>query len=258
VHATMATFWRDLRTHAALQALDAAALEQRIGAAVASARGAVAATRWRLLPPAVAVAESARIARISATWISGLELPRPAFVVAHVEWSTSVTLSGLTLRLQLDRVDALPDGGRVIIDYKTGHVDAPKTWFAMRPRAPQLGLYALALRGGDAASALRAVAYAKLKAGEIAVLGLAADAAAWPALTDVAKLPELGGWTGVEQWWARHLADIANEVREGVATVTPRDNGAPCRHCGLQSLCRIGAVGLAAVGEAAGVSDGDE
>jgi len=244
VHAAMAAFWRNVGSHATLQACDAAATQQRIDAAVESARATLTPARWRLLPPALAMAETARIAGIVAHWIETCERPRPAFAVANVEWSLPLDIAGLTLTLKLDRVDALEGGGHAIIDYKTGQVDRPSAWFAERPRAPQLGVYAQALRGVSPPIEVRAAAYARLKVGEIAAIGLAADAELWPDLMDVAALREPNTWEGVAHRWQQQITNLAVELREGVATVTPRDNGAPCRTCGLQPLCRIEAAGL--------------
>ena len=60
----------------------------------------------------------------------------------------------------------------------------------------------------------------------------------------MAKLGEPNTWGGVELRWEVVLTSLAVELRDGVATVTPRDNGAPCRTCGLQPLCRIETAGL--------------
>ena len=244
IHEAMAAFWRDVGTHAALATCDDAQVGRRVEASVAHAVTTLTPARWRLLPPALAAAESARIAGIAAHWIEKYERPRPGFAVTNVEWSLPLDIAGLALTLRLDRVDTLDDGGHAIIDYKSGLVDAPSTWFAQRPRAPQLGLYALALKALHPDIALKAVAYAKLKAGEIRPIGLVAEKEAWPELTAVAKLAEPNTWAGVEHRWRAQLTNIATEFRDGVATVTPRDNGAPCRTCGLQPLCRIGAAGL--------------
>jgi probable DNA repair protein len=250
VHAAMAAFWRDVGSHASLVALGSEALWRRVDEAVDAARAVIAPTRWRLLPPAVAAAEASRIAAIGIQWIEAYERPRPAFVVTATEAAATLTLSGLTFNLRLDRIDTLDGGGNAIVDYKAGAVEAPKRWFAQRPRAPQLGLYALALGAITPAVPLRAVAYAKLKAGEIRVLGLAADDAAWPALAKPSTIGEPNTWDGIEHWWRTHLEALATELRDGVATVTPRDNGAPCRTCGFQPLCRIGALGVAINGDA--------
>jgi probable DNA repair protein len=242
VHAAMAAFWRDVGTHAALRACDDIALRQRVDRAVESALPTLTPARWRLLPPALAAAETARIANIAVQWIEECERPRPGFAATNVEWSLPLEIAGLTLTLKLDRVDTLDNGGHAIIDYKTGAVELPSMWFAQRPRAPQLGLYALALKAQSPAIALKAAAYAKLKVGEIGPIGLVAEKDAWPDLTAVAKLREPNTWADVEQRWRTQLTSLAVELRDGVATVTPRDNGAPCRTCGLQPLCRIEAA----------------
>jgi hypothetical protein len=244
VHATMAAFWRDVGNHAALQACDDTAMRQRVDRAVDSALPVLAPARWRLLPPALAGAEKARIANIAAHWIEKYERPRPSFAVTKVEWSVPLDIAGLTLTLKLDRVDTLEQGGHAIIDYKAGAAEGPFNWFAQRPRAPQLGLYALALNSESPDTPLKAAAYAKLKVGEIGPVGLVAERDLWPDLTPVAKLGELNTWPAVEHRWEVLLTDLIAELRAGVATVTPRDNGAPCRTCGLQPLCRIEAAGL--------------
>ncbi len=67
--------------------------------------------RWQLLPPALAAAETARIADIAAHWIENHERPRPGFAVKEVEWQLPLSIAGLTLTLKLDRVDTLDEGG---------------------------------------------------------------------------------------------------------------------------------------------------
>ena len=156
--------------------------------------------RWQMLPAVVAAAEVARIAGIALQWIERFDRPRPPFTASLIEEKAQVALAGLTFGLRLDRVDTLPDGSVAIIDYKTGPVDAPKTWFAERPRSPQLGLYALALRAQDPPLQVSAVAYAQLKAGSVKVQGLAADKTSWDALDSADTLREptrMAGGRGV-------------------------------------------------------------
>ena len=237
VHAALAAFWRATGSHAALVALDGDALRGRIAAAVEVARQAIPPARWRLLPAAVAAAETERIAQLVLQWLDAVDRPRPPFRVADIEADATLDLAGLQLRLRVDRIDSVDGGDRVIVDYKTGDVVAPKQWFGPRPRAPQLGLYALAQD-----DPVRAVAYGKVKAGSVKAIGLAADDSVWPGLPSVDTLDAFDGWTDVYAWWRTRLTEVAMEFREGVATVTPRDGGEPCRTCGLQPLCRIGAL----------------
>jgi ATP-dependent helicase/nuclease subunit B len=236
-------------------------LRGRIERAVEAARRSISTARWRLLPAAVAAAESQRIVQIVGQWIETCERPRPPFDVTRIEDRTTVTLSDVTLQLTVDRIDRLPGGGAAIIDYKAGEVGSPPQWFELRPREPQLGIYALALAAEVPQVDVEAVAYAQLKAGKIRVVGLAEDTTAWPELEDAEKLKTVAGWHGAKAWWQKRLPEIAAEVREGVATVTPRHPRIICRTCGRQPLCRIGALGFAdddeAIGEAIAQINGD-
>jgi probable DNA repair protein len=243
VHDSMAAFWSEVRTHQALLAMDDEALRARIAVAAETACKALRPPgRWQTLPAVVAAAEGARIAQIAWQWIVHFDRPRPPFAVAATEEKSSVALVGLSFRLRIDRIDTLHDGSVAIVDYKTGVAEAPKTWFDDRPRAPQLGLYALALR--DRAD-VAAVAYAQLKAGKVKVLGVARERDLWRALATPDKVRP-GEWTRMVAWWERELTAIAAEFRDGVATVSPVNPPGTCQRCNRQSLCRIGG---AAAGE---------
>ena len=244
MHATLAAFWRDVGDHAALVALTGDALAVRIDIAVATAITTVSTARWRRLPAVVRAGEATRIAQIAHAWLDSFERIRPAFVVAEIEVSSRLALGGLELKLRLDRIDALADGGIAIIDYKTGVALPPPRWFDARPQAPQLGLYVLARQALDATQPVRVAAYAQLKAGEFNVHGIAADAAAWPGLADPAGIKGAGliDWSAVETRWRQSLGALAIEVREGCAAVAPRNVIKTCQRCGLQQLCRIGAL----------------
>ena len=255
VHAMMAAFWQTTKSHAALVALDSAALGERIADAAAAARALIPTSRWQVLPGVIAAAEAERLPEIAVTWIEAYERPRPGFTVDRTEAKGTVEMGGLTFRLKLDRVDALPGGGVAIIDYKTGLVDSAKTWFTPRPRSPQLGVYYLALVGESPAVDVKAVAYGRLKAGEVEVVGFAAEAQQWPALTDAQKQRDPPGWQGIGTFWRTRLPALAAEIREGVATVTPRGpKNSPCRVCARQSLCRVQAAGPTAF-QSDGVDD---
>jgi ATP-dependent helicase/nuclease subunit B len=242
-HAMMATFWREVRSHERLVELDEVALAARIEAAASEALATIPASRWATLPPVMREAEKLRLPGIACDWIEAIERPRNPFTVARVEESTTVELGGLVFRLKLDRIDTLADGTAAIVDYKTGLVDSTHAWFAWRPRAPQLGVYMLALANEPAPVPVRAMAYGRLKADEIAVVGFAADLAQWGALQDAAKQREPAGWQGIERFFHERLPAIAGEIRDGLASVTPRaPPNSPCRICCRQSLCRIDAV----------------
>ena len=76
------------------------------------------------------------------------------------------------------------------------------------------------------------------------MMGIAADSSAWPRLVVAADVVGAGlaDWTAVVARWTRSLGALAAEVRNGYAAVAPRDTAKTCRNCGLQALCRIGAM----------------
>lgn len=247
VHAALAGFWRDVGSHAVLLELADADLDARIEKATTAALAILPAARWRRLPLVLRGGEAARIAYIVRTWLDEQERPRPPFAVAELEGARPVALSGLLLRLRLDRLDALGDGSFAIIDYKTGMVVPPARWFDPRPQAPQIGLYVLAQRAAAPGVKVRAAAYGQVKAGAIKSLGIAADATAWPALATAGAVPGaaaegLDSWAAIEAWWGDKLGALATEVRDGYAAVSPRDPNKTCANCGLQAFCRVGAL----------------
>ena len=246
VHETLAAFWAAVRSHGELDSMPREALEVAIGRAIEAAKAALPAGRWRGVAAPVREGESARIARLVREWIDDFERPRPAFAISELEAERTLSLGGLPIRLRLDRIDALEDGGLAIIDYKTGRVDAVNGWFEPRPRSPQLGLYALAQRQSRPAEPLRAVAYAQLRPGDLGVRGLAADEHVWPDLGTPRSLRDwrIADWAGVETLWSELLTPMGAEIVAGVATVSPRDRRKTCALCGRQPLCRIGALAI--------------
>jgi hypothetical protein len=194
----------------------------------------------------VTAGEAARIAKTVRAWLDDFDRVRLPFAVAAVEASRPLALGGLHWTLRLDRIDTLADGGIAIIDYKTGKVAAPAKWFDDRAQDPQLGLYWLAQHDFESAQPIRAVAYAQLRPGEMKAVGLAADDNAWPGLPEPSAVKDVGlaDWRAVEDRWRHTLEGLAVEVREGVASVAPRDARVTCKQCGRQSLCRIGIVAI--------------
>lgn len=245
LHRTLAEFWRDVRDHATLVTLDDTALRARIDRAVAKAL-ARHAPRLAALPPPVARAESGRLASTLRAWLVSVERERAPFTVLLTEAPAQLALGGLVLGFQVDRVDALADGGVAIIDYKSGRAPAPGKWFAERPSGTQVGLYALAQQAAAPERPVVAAAYATLKAGSVQATGLAAAADLIPGVRTLpAKNIPLASWDEVAPAWSLRYGALAGDFANGHAEVAPRDNAA-CRWCELSPLCRIQRVDDAA------------
>jgi ATP-dependent helicase/nuclease subunit B len=240
LHAALAAFWNDVGDHATLVSLADAELGIRIAHAVTHARAQLHRRRWQALPAAVASGESQRLAETARAWLDAIERGRPPFAVRATEMTVPLALGGIGMALRIDRVDTIAAGGVAVIDYKSGRAVAPGQWFAPRPSGTQVGMYVLALRAAPDPPLVRAAVYAQLKAGEIGVQGLVADAGDWPPLKTAAELRGFPGahWTEVEAAWARALGGLAGDFAHGAAAVAPRDAQC-CRYCDLHALCRI-------------------
>ena len=242
VHATMAAFWQDVRDHASLVALSGEALEQRIAAAVASALPAIARGRWEAIPPAVAQSEAECLAALVREWLT-FERQRAPFTVVDAELTATVKLAGYAFNLRLDRVDVLDNGGVAVIDYKSGIVEPATRWFDERPRALQLAIYAAAQNQRDPTRPVQALVYARLRRGEVAPVGIAANAGLWPGVAAADEVKVAGGrladWHDALWRLDDAILRLAQASGVGEASVTPR-HPSVCRLCHLRAVCRVG------------------
>jgi RecB family exonuclease len=125
-------------------------------------------------------------------------------------------------------MDRLEDGTHAILDYKTGNRVTPSDWQGPRPDDPQLPLYAVS--AGEDVSAL---AYAKLRAGEMGFFGFSANEGRIPGVKPARSWPDLVAG------WKKDLEALAAGFAAGDARVDPKRALQTCRHCDLQPLCRV-------------------
>jgi exodeoxyribonuclease-5 len=150
-------------------------------------------------------------------------------------------IKGIRVEFKLDRVDVLPDGRFVVIDYKTGSQISPNSWAEDRISEPQLPIYAaLALIEGEVA----AVCFAKVRAGEYQFVGIANDAGTLPGVKgldearkvfDAEKFPE---WHALLQHWRDSLEAVADEIKAGEAAVRFEDEE-QLAWCEVKPLLRL-------------------
>jgi ATP-dependent helicase/nuclease subunit B len=243
VHRVLEALWCELRDQQGLLALDAAQLEERVGAAVDAALTRLLREAPQRLRPGMRRLEDVRLRRLVAAWLEQEKLRLP-FRVIELEGrppeqeqggDSEVEFEGLRLRLRRDRVDELQDGGRLVLDYKSGgRRKAP--WTDERPEEPQLLIYALT--GGG----VQAIAYGRLYAGAIGFEGIAATAEVAPGIAawdGVKQTADAESWSALLGRWRGQLHTVAGEVREGWAAVLPKHPRQTCRDCDLHALCRV-------------------
>lgn len=228
LHAALASLWRGLGSQAALLAASAGERERRVAHAANAALEAFSGRKR--LTPALRELEAARLSALLAALLEQEALRAP-FTVQACEEERGITIGALALQARLDRVDALADGRRVVIDYKSGQARV-KQWDGERPEQPQLPLYAVTDPGDVAA-----LAFAVLNPGEVGFAGAGDGAGLLPGVRDWSG--ESPGWRATLANWREVLGRLAREFLHGHAAVTPRHPRHTCEYCDLGPLCRV-------------------
>lgn len=219
LHALLHAFFAQVRTHRDLCALSAAA-EDELLATLADAAVARHVPMSNPLMGQLARNEADRLRSVVSIFL-GSERARPGFDVLWTESmpeasggrapSSPPSVRRLGIRLRPDRVDQLPDGRMLVIDYKTGsRLPTASDLCGARLRAPQLPLYATL---ADA----HGIAFIRLGAGPVAWFGVGHES--W----DIQDIRDAEGLTGGEaatwgelraEWWAA-LDRLAAEFLAG-------------------------------------------
>jgi ATP-dependent helicase/nuclease subunit B len=219
VHKALEIIWLELGSHARLMEVNPADLQALI------ARGADAAVA-KLGPGIGRDLEKHRLQRLLSEWLE-IEKSRSEFVVAGMEAKRVVAIAGFEVQVRADRVDALPDGREIILDYKTGQLKS-RGWEGERPDEPQLPLYCV-----TSERPVAGIAFALIRTGELQFRG---SGISLPGMAKMKINPPLPFDAQVEEW-RRVLVQLAENYRAGRAEVDPKPDA--CDNCGLRALCRI-------------------
>ena len=216
LHTLMKELWNELKGSAGLQGDCGPAIE----------RAAAAAVREASVEEPFAGLERKRLAKLARAWLQ-IERERPPFEVVANEEKRKLAVAGLELNGRIDRMDKLEAGGHALIDYKTGK-PTPNEWIGERPDDPQLPLYAL-----NAKEEIAAVAFAKLKTGEMRYMGFSSRQRLIP------NVKQSLDWAALLAGWKNELEALGSGFASGDARVDPKKLLQTCRYCDLQTLCRV-------------------
>ncbi|HVY07128.1 MAG TPA: PD-(D/E)XK nuclease family protein [Burkholderiales bacterium] len=216
LHGLMRALWSELKGSEGLAGDCAPAIERAAQAAVDEAR----------LEEPFATLERMRIEKLAREWLD-VERARPPFEVEATEQKRSLSVAGMELGGRIDRLDRLASGGHALIDYKTGR-PTPNDWMGERPADPQLPLYAL-----SAGEEITAVAFAKLRTGEMRYMGFSRDANA------ISNVRAAKDWDALLAGWRSKIESLGAAFAAGDARVDPRKGLQTCGQCDLHPLCRI-------------------
>ena len=225
LHALLQEIWKVLRDQATLLALgaeaEAALFDRCWQLAVRAHEGAGWITAGTL------ERERDRC-RVLVTRVLELERQRTPFAVQDCERSLQWHAEGACLRLRVDRIDRLPDGSRLLIDYKSGEPDSIKLQDGVLDPL-QLALYVSALAA--AGEPVGAAALLSLKHTKFGFSGVAAGTSPVPA-----PLKQVEDWGVALAGWEAGLLGLVREHLKGEAGLAA--DAKACRHCHLQALCR--------------------
>ena len=220
VHRALERIWSELQSQQRLAELPRAEIENLVERSVAAALQNQSDSLGRGI-------ERIRLQRLLVEWLE-LERKRPPFEVLKSEEKRLVPMAGLQITTRADRIDRLPDGRHVILDYKTG-VLTSGGWSGERPDDPQIPLYC-----ATSEERIAAAAFARIRTGEIQFSGAAENTS----LPDLKAIRLDAGSLGEQiVEWKRVLESLAENFSAGLATVDPKPNA--CAYCHVTALCRV-------------------
>ncbi|TAK78788.1 MAG: hypothetical protein EPO11_00895, partial [Gammaproteobacteria bacterium] len=233
VHKTLELLWAQLRDHASLVAMGWTELDTLIYQSIEEAFNLPSNSRSTYKQ--YITLEKQRIHKLISQWLQ-IEKERTPFKVITHEKAAQITLNQLSLSIRIDRIDELPDGKKLIIDYKTGKNNEISSWLGERPEEPQLPLYSLL----DPHNTV-GITFAQIAPGEHGFKGISRyslDIAGIKLVSEIKKITALS-WEEQLTQWKTILTQLSNDFCQGIAKVDPKDMVKTCLWCTLKPLCRI-------------------
>jgi ATP-dependent helicase/nuclease subunit B len=218
VHELLASLWAELESHSRLESLEPDALYQLVGEKVDATLAPWRTRRSDVMHPQFYRLEQQRLINLALN-ILQLDKARPPFTVLATEQKQTVSLTTTkgTVHLsgRVDRIDQLPSGKHVVIDYKTGKTSLNQ-WQGERPADLQLALYAL----GNPDQVV-AIAFSEVNAKRTAFAGVGQPPAedgvirgiVGPNKFRMSQLP--GEWSETLDYWRERACMLVEEFVNG-------------------------------------------
>ncbi|MDT8397924.1 MAG: PD-(D/E)XK nuclease family protein [Pseudomonadales bacterium] len=238
LHHALELLWRELQEQDHLLQASAQDLRQVIYQASINAVKKTSRDFPQTMSKRFCELEVSRLEQVLDQWLQQ-ERKRSSFRIAELEQHVQWQFAGLTLNFRIDRIDQLPDGRTVLVDYKSSTNNAVN-WQDQRQHKPQLLLYLLAAEQSGRFDKLAAILYAQVNIENAKFMGVVTDEALVAGLSRDRQslVVDTGQWQDLKHLWQDSLQGLAQEFLDGYAAITPKSQ-ASCQYCHLGAFCRI-------------------
>lgn len=225
IHKIMELLWHRLQKQSNLLFIDSIELEELVEHVIEQTHSESEAAKEEHYQQLQHI-ERTRLRRLALAALEW-EKQRPSFEVAAIEQSYTINLSGLEIKVRVDRLDKVDDK-LWVIDYKST-LPTYKPWNEDRPQEPQLLLYALLNED------INTLLFMQIKTGKILCSGLSEQKSE---LKGVSTLKKEQNWLDTREYWHQQLTHLAEETLAGHCPPQPI-NTSICAYCDFKNLCRI-------------------
>jgi len=235
VHRALEMIWHQLRKQEALLQLSKSERKQLV-----EKTSSDVIAQHPQVPKRLRGSQHTLLTQTLSNWLS-IEAARTPFRIKETEQRDRLKVGKHVIRVRLDRVDELPDGSILLIDYKTNA--APPLMHCLPPYSTenQLPLYTCFSRHQQKTVGL---AFAVTHKDQAGWSGLIDDnhADALP-LTKASSLKTQGeplSWSSLQAGWKQRTHQLIDDFTQGVADIDPAQPNLTCRYCDYHGICRIG------------------
>lgn len=245
IHRILNDLWMKIKNHQTLNELSDNQLNEMVESKIHQIFGELKQTTLGYIDEFILEIEKNCLAKLVFDWLV-LEKERTSFSVHQLETKRQIKIGELSLALQLDRIDELPDGSQIIIDYKTGMgANTANDWFGQRPKEPQLPLYCV--YGDDSQKPFSGIIFANVRTKKKEFRGIVEkehddNSKVFSHVIPIQQWKQnddVQNWQQIMATWKTNLEQLAYDFSFGLATVDPLEDQSTCQQCNLQPLCRI-------------------
>jgi probable DNA repair protein len=239
VHTVLTAFWQQ-RHFSDLRCMSDDNLAQALNAAIKAALDDLS-KQHKVLSENLLALEHERLFKLVGDWLrfeidyweKTREVP---FNIVACEAEKIVLISGIEVRVKIDRIHQFENGSIEFVDYKTGQKPDMASWGEMRIIEPQLPIYAAFYDDGNI---VNGVQFGMVKTAEHAYIGIAdANFEAELEKRKPKLIQRFSSWQHLLQHWRASIEGIADEIKAGEAAVK-FDDEKNLAYCEVLPLLRL-------------------